>query len=61
MFRKMRGRNFFGMAEMKWERLMISVSFENAGEVEEYCALVYFSPETVFDGFFRGFECCNFL
>ena len=34
---------------------------ENARKVEEFCALVYFCPETVFEGFFRSFECCGFF
>ena len=46
MIRKMRGLNFTGITEMKPERFMISVfwitTVENAGEIEEYCALVYF-------------------
>ena len=36
-------------------------TIENAGEVEEFCALVYFCPETVFEGFFGGFECGGFF
>ena len=27
-------------------------TIENAGEVKEFCALVYLCPETVFEGFF---------
>ena len=36
-------------------------AIENAGEVEEFCALIYFCPETVFEGFFCGLECCGFF
>jgi hypothetical protein len=32
---------------------------ENTGEVEEFCALIYFCPETCFESFFCGFECCS--
>ena len=62
VFRKMRGRNF--ITEMKRERFMISVfwitTVENAGEVEDFCAL-YFCPETVFEGCFGDFACCRFF
>ena len=34
-------------------------AIENAGEVEEFCTLVYFCPETGFKGFFSSFECCS--
>ena len=36
-------------------------TIENAGEVKEFCALVYFCPETVFECFFCGFESCGFF
>ena len=36
-------------------------TIENAGEVEEFCALVNFCPETVFEGFFGGFEYGGFF
>lgn len=36
-------------------------AIENAGQVEEFCALIYFGPETVFEGFFGGLKCCCFF
>ena len=36
-------------------------TIENTGKVEEFCALVYFRPETVFESLFCGFECCGFF
>jgi len=36
-------------------------AINNSRKIEEFCALVYFCPETLFESFLCGFEGCSFF
>lgn len=44
------------------EDFSIGISaIDNSRKIEEFCALIYFCPETLFKSFFCGFEGCSFF